>query len=79
MIDTIDGVDRETVLERGLPQALACTVTILNDDTIDSFSERVTDLLGFNHHKFMLSKDAWKEQVTDALYLFFVSLDPSIT
>jgi solute carrier family 8 (sodium/calcium exchanger) len=43
-------------------------VVILNDDTIDSFSERVTDLLGFNHHKFLLSKDAWKEQITDAMF-----------
>lgn len=46
---------------------MVCTCTILNDDTIATFAERVTALIGFNQHHHTLGKEAWAEQFKDAL------------
>ena len=43
------------------------TVTIVNDDDVKSFADRVTQLLGFNQHQFKLGRDVWGEQFSDAL------------
>lgn len=66
-ITAIDGVDSSSFADSGLPQDMVCTCTILNDDTVTSFAERVTALIGFNQHKFLLGKEAWADQIKDAL------------
>jgi len=42
-------------------------VTILNDDDMKTFSDRMTHLLNFNSHRFSLGKDHWKDQFIDEL------------
>ena len=66
-ITEIDGESSGQIREHGLPQTLVCTCTILNDDTITTFAERVTALIGFNQHHYMLGKEAWAEQIKEAL------------
>jgi len=42
-------------------------VTILNDDDMKTFSDRMTHLLNFNSHRFSMGKDHWKDQFIDEL------------
>lgn len=66
-ITEIDGVPSDHLKDSGLPQTLVCKCIILNDDTVESFAERVTALIGFNQHKFVLGKEAYVDQIKEAL------------
>jgi len=66
-ITEIDGMPSSRFSDSGFPQHMVCKCTILNDDTVESFAERVTALIGFNQHKFLLGKEAYADQIKEAL------------
>lgn len=64
--DHNDHNDNNSGLLRGI---LQCEVTIVNDDTISTFSERVTALLHLNHHKIVMGSADWGAHVHECLAL----------
>lgn len=52
-----------------LNHILECKVNILNDDTLKSFGDRVTALIGFNKHNFTLSAETYYGQIKEQLGL----------
>ena len=61
------GEDTDDKNNAKLNHILECKVNILNDDTLKSFSDRVTALLGFNGHTFELGKATWWGQIKEQL------------
>jgi solute carrier family 8 (sodium/calcium exchanger) len=62
--DPDDASDHNDGLLQGVLQV---EVTIVNDDSIDTFSERVTALLHLNHHKLAMGSAEWGEHIAESL------------